>query len=147
MPLINLVRPVIPLVWGIGCTNGNHTMLFLPAILSGVFMALNIGGNGIAKSSGTPFGAGTLTITQTLLVAAVFKFSSAMISGGEVISTIHKGITDLKAMDLGLMQFVYIMISALLASALMLLFTPRKLAGSGTRILVGAVDTAMPTGR
>ncbi|PSJ79282.1 hypothetical protein C7N83_13175 [Neisseria iguanae] len=110
-------------------------------------MALNIGGNGIAKSSGTPFGAGTLTITQTLLVAAVFKFSSAMISGGEVISTIHKGITDLKAMDLGLMQFVYIMISALLASALMLLFTPRKLAGSGTRILVGAVDTAMPTGR
>ncbi|WP_165010664.1 inorganic phosphate transporter [Neisseria yangbaofengii] len=114
------------IVWGIGYTNGNHTMLFLLATLFGVFMAFNIGGNDVANSFGTSVGAGTLTITQALLVAAVFEVSGAVIAGGEVTSTIRKGIIDLKAMDLEPMQFVYIMMSALLASALWLLFATKK---------------------
>ncbi len=114
------------IVWGMGYTNGNHTILFLLATLFGVFMAFNIGGNDVANSFGTSVGAGTLTITQALLVAAIFEVSGAVIAGGEVTSTIRKGIIDLKAMDLEPMQFVYIMMSALLASALWLLFATKK---------------------
>lgn len=112
--------------WGLGYTGSNHTMLFLLATLFGVFMAFNIGGNDVANSFGTSVGAGTLTITQALLIAAVFEVSGAVIAGGEVTATIRKGIIDLDAMHLEPMQFVYIMMSALLASALWLLFATKK---------------------
>lgn len=81
------------IVWGMGYTNGNHTMLFLLATLFGVFMAFNIGGNDVANSFGTSVGAGTLTITQALLVAAIFEVSGAVIAGGEVTSTIRKALS------------------------------------------------------
>ncbi len=112
--------------WGLGYTNHNHTMLFLLATLFGVFMAFNIGGNDVANSFGTSVGAGTLTIPQALLIAAIFEVSGAVIAGGEVTDTIRKGIVDLKEMHLEPMQFVYIMMSALLAAALWLLFATKK---------------------
>lgn len=112
--------------WGLGYTNHNSVMLFLLATLFGVFMAFNIGGNDVANSFGTSVGAGTLTIPQALVVAAIFEVSGAVIAGGEVTNTIRKGIIDLKQMDLEPMQFVYIMMSALLAAAFWLLFATKK---------------------
>ena len=85
-------------------------------------MAFNVGGNDIANSFGTSVGSGTLTIPQALLIAAVFEVSGAVIAGGEVTDTIRKGIVDLNGMHLDPMQFVFIMMSALLAAALWLLF-------------------------
>ncbi len=112
--------------WGLGYTNHNHPTLFVLAMLFGIFMAFNIGGNDVANSFGTSVGAGTLTIPQALLIAAIFEVSGAVIAGGEVTNTIRKGIVDLKAMHLEPMQFVYIMMSALLAAALWLLFATKK---------------------
>lgn len=112
--------------WGLGYTGGHSTLLFLLATLFGVFMAFNIGGNDVANSFGTSVGAKTLTIKQALLIAAIFEVSGAVIAGGEVTATIRKGIIDLNAMNLEPMQFVYIMMSALLASALWLLFATKK---------------------
>ena len=112
--------------WGIGYTNGNHTPLFILATLFGVFMAFNIGGNDVANSFGTSVGAGTLTIKQALVVAAVFEVSGAVIAGGEVTKTIRKGIVDLSAMHVEPLQFVFIMMSALLAAALWLLFASKR---------------------
>lgn len=112
--------------WGIGYTQHNHITLFLLATLFGVFMAFNIGGNDVANSFGTSVGAGTLTIPQALLVAAVFEVSGAVIAGGEVTQTIRSGIVDLESLPMEPIQFVYVMMSALLAAALWLLFATKK---------------------
>lgn len=112
--------------WGLGYTNHNHTLLFILATVFGVFMAFNIGGNDVANSFGTSVGAGTLTIKQALAVAAVFEVSGALIAGGEVTDTIRKGIVDLSAVAIEPIQFVYIMMSALVSAALWLLFATKK---------------------
>ncbi|WP_028881670.1 inorganic phosphate transporter [Teredinibacter turnerae] len=114
------------LFWGFGYVNGNQGFIFVLATLFGVFMAFNIGGNDVANSFGTSVGAGTLTIKQALAVAAIFEVSGAVIAGGEVTSTIRKGIVDLSTVAIAPMQFVYIMMSALLAAALWLLFASKK---------------------
>ena len=40
----------------------------------GIFMAFNIGGNDVANSFGTSVGAGTLSVTQALAVAAILRY-------------------------------------------------------------------------
>ncbi|MCS4532711.1 inorganic phosphate transporter [Neisseria montereyensis] len=128
------------IIWGLGYTNGNHTTLFLLATGFGVFMAFNIGGNDVANSFGTSVGAGTLTIPQALIIAAIFEVSGAVIAGGEVTDTIRKGIIDLNQMHVEPMQFVYIMMSALLAAALWLLFASKKgLPVSTTHAIIGGI--------
>lgn len=112
--------------WALGYTQHNHVALLLLATAFGVFMAFNIGGNDVANSFGTSVGAGTLTIKQALLVAAVFEVSGAVIAGGEVTKTIRKGIVDLSAIEVDPMEFVYIMMSALLAAAIWLLIATRR---------------------
>lgn len=126
--------------WGLGYTHYNHVALFILATMFGVFMAFNVGGNDIANSFGTSVGSGTLTIPQALLIAAVFEVSGAVIAGGEVTDTIRKGIVDLGAMNLDPMQFVYIMMSALLAASLWLLFASYKgLPVSTTHAIIGGI--------
>lgn len=126
--------------WGLGYTHYNHSGLFILATFFGVFMAFNVGGNDIANSFGTSVGSGTLTIPQALLIAAVFEVSGAVIAGGEVTDTIRKGIVDLNAMHLDPMQFVFIMMSALLAAALWLLFASHKgLPVSTTHAIIGGI--------
>ena len=128
------------LVWGLEYTNHTQVTLFVLATLFGVFMAFNIGGNDVANSFGTSVGAGTLTIKQALLIAAIFEVSGAVIAGGEVTDTIRSGIVDLSKLDVRPMQFVYIMMSALLAAALWLLFASRNgWPVSTTHAIVGGI--------
>ena len=91
--------------WGLGYTGFNHTLLFLLACTFGLFMAFNIGGNDVANSFGTSVGAGTLSITQALIVAAIFEVSGALIAGREVTDTIITGIVDLSVIDIQPLQF------------------------------------------
>ncbi len=126
--------------WGIDYTNHNHVILFLLATGFGLFMAFNIGGNDVANSFGTSVGAGTLTIKQALIVAAIFEVSGAVIAGGEVTKTIRKGIVDLSIIQIEPMQFVYIMMSALLAAAVWLLIaTKRGWPVSTTHSIIGGI--------
>ena len=126
--------------WGLGYTNNQHVLLFVLVTLFGIFMAFNIGGNDVANSFGTSVGAGTLTIRQALLVAAVFEVSGAVLAGGEVTATIRGGIVDLSRMSVSPMQFVYIMMSALVAAAFWLLYATKKgYPVSTTHSIVGAI--------
>lgn len=128
------------LVWGIEYIHHQNTLLYILAVMFGLFMAFNVGGNDVANSFGTSVGAGTLTIKQALLIAAIFEVSGAVLAGGEVTNTIRGGIVDLKGIDVMLIDFVYIMMSALLAAGLWLLFATKKgYPVSTTHSIVGGV--------
>ncbi len=126
--------------WGLGYIQHHHSALFILAALFGIFMAFNIGGNDVANSFGTSVGAGTLSIPQALAVAAVFEVSGAMLAGGGVTDTIRNGIVDLGSMSLEPVQFVYIMMAALAAASLWLLFASQKgLPVSTTHSIIGGI--------
>ncbi|WP_201582761.1 inorganic phosphate transporter [Psychrobacter jeotgali] len=126
--------------WGLDYTMRQQTTLFIIATAFGIFMAFNIGGNDVANSFGTSVGAGTLTIPQALGVAAIFEVSGAVLAGGAVTDTIRKGIVDLDGLAVSPNQFIYVMLSALIAAAFWLLFaTKRGLPVSTTHAIIGGV--------
>lgn len=101
-------------------------IVLITTIIFAVFMAFNIGGNDVANSFGTSVGAGTLSMKQALVVAAIFEVSGAVLAGGEVTDTVRSGIVDLGAIDnLEPMNFAYIMMASLLGAAVWLLVATR----------------------
>ena len=126
--------------WGLDYTMHQQTPLFIVATAFGVFMAFNIGGNDVANSFGTSVGAGTLTIPQALGIAAIFEVSGAVLAGGEVTNTIRSGIVDLDGLSVTPNQFIYVMLSALIAAAFWLLFATKKgLPVSTTHAIIGGI--------
>ena len=63
---------------------------------------------------------------QALIVAAVFEVGGALLAGGSVTKTVRSGIVDLNKIDLMPMDFVYIMIAALMGAAIWLLVATKK---------------------
>jgi PiT family inorganic phosphate transporter len=124
--LLLLVSTIVFLMWGLEYTNHNQVLIFILASFFGLFMAFNIGGNDVANSFGTSVGAGTLSMKQALIVAAIFEVSGAVIAGGEVTKTIRGDIVNLSSLSIAPMQFGYIMMSSLLSAALWLLFASKK---------------------
>ncbi len=102
-------------------------------------MALNIGANDVANSMGPPVGSRAITMFGALLIAAIGNTAGAVIAGGDVVSTIAKGIIDPKPMaDIGI--FITAMLAALLAAALWLnLATWIGAPVSTTHAIVGGV--------
>lgn len=138
------------LYWGLGYTSYSHVVLFVLATVFGLFMAFNIGGNDVANSFGTSVGAGTLTIKQALAVAAIFEVSGAMIAGGAVTDTVRSGIVNLSTLiaepSFDAMDFVYIMMAALLAAGgWLLIATKRGWPVSTTHSIVGGIVGASVT--
>jgi solute carrier family 20 (sodium-dependent phosphate transporter) len=61
-------------------------------LLSGFYMAWNIGAHDVANAMGTSIGSRALTLRQAVLTAAVLEFSGAFLMGSHVTSTMQKGI-------------------------------------------------------
>ena len=138
--LLMLAISVYFVMWGLNYTNHQQVMLFLVATFFGIFMAFNIGGNDVANSFGTSVGAGTLTVTQALAVAAIFEVSGAVLAGAAVTDTIRSGIVDISNLGVSPNQFIYLMLSALIAAAFWLLFaTKRGLPVSTTHAIIGGI--------
>ena len=70
-----------------------YTILLIAGFI-GFFMAFGIGANDVANSMGTSVGSKAITIKQAIIIAAIFEFLGAFLAGGEVTSTIRKGIVD-----------------------------------------------------
>lgn len=116
------------------------TWYLVMAAAFGLFMAWGIGANDVANAMATSVGARALTIKQAILVAAVFEFAGAFLAGGQVTSTIRKGIIDTSAIIDTPDTLVFGMLSALLAAGIWLAIASRRgWPVSTTHSIVGAI--------
>lgn len=109
-------------------------------IAFGFFMAWGVGANDVANAMGTSVGAGALTIKQAVMIAAIFEFAGAYLAGGQVTSTIRRGIIDPVLFTETPELLVYGMVASLLAAGIWLLIA--SLNGwpvSTTHTIVGAI--------
>ena len=99
----------------VGNSVSGSYMLIAAAMIGG-YMALNIGANDVANNVGPAVGSKALTMTGAIIIAAIFEASGALIAGGDVVSTIKKGIINpdfIADAD----TFIWLMMAALLAGA------------------------------
>lgn len=114
-------------------------MTLIIAAMIGGYMAMNIGANDVANNVGPAVGSKALTLMGAIVIAAVFEASGALIAGGDVVSTIKKGIIN-PALIGDSDTFVWLMMAALLAAALWLnLATYLGAPVSTTHSIVGGV--------
>ena len=114
------------------------TMLIIAAVI-GAYMAINIGANDVANNVGPAVGSKALTLVGAILIAAIFESAGALIAGGDVVSTIKKGIID-PSMITDPDTFIWLMMAALLAGAVWLnIATAMGAPVSTTHSIVGAV--------
>jgi len=118
-----------------------HTTIFLVlAGCFGLFMAWGIGANDVANAMATSVGSKALTLKRAVIIAAIFEFAGAFLAGGQVTSTIRKGIIDADLLSGSPELLVYGMLAALLAAGIWLLVaTKYGLPVSTTHSIVGAI--------
>ena len=118
-----------------------YGLVFLAlACVFGLFMAWGIGANDVANAMGTSVGSRALTLKQAILVAAVFEFLGAYLAGGEVTSTIRKGIIDPELLTDSPQLLVYGMLASLASAGTWLLIASRfGWPVSTTHSIVGAI--------
>jgi PiT family inorganic phosphate transporter len=116
----------------------NNTFLIIGAVF-GAYMAMNIGANDVANNVGPAVGSKAMTMMWAIIIAAVFEAMGAFIAGGDVVSTIKKGIIDPALID-DPDIFIWAMTAALLSAALWLNFaTSIGAPVSTTHSIVGGV--------
>ncbi|MFV2058095.1 MAG: inorganic phosphate transporter, partial [Thiohalomonadales bacterium] len=101
------------------------TTFIILACLFGLFMAWGVGANDVANAMGTSVGSGAITIKQAIIIAIIFEFAGALLAGGQVTSTIRKGIIDVSDLSGSPELLVYGMLSSLLAAAIWLMIATR----------------------
>lgn len=106
----------------------------------GLFMAWGIGANDVANAMATSIGSGALTIKKAIIIAAVFEFAGAVLAGGEVTSTIRKGMVDSSLFGDKPEVLIYGMLASLLAAGTWLFLASKKgWPVSTTHSIVGAI--------
>ena len=118
----------------------NELLYLALAGLFGLFMAWGIGANDVANAMATSVGSRAITVKQALIVAAVFEFAGAVLAGGEVTSTIRKGIVDQSLLVDTPELLIFGMLASLLAAGTWLLIASRRgWPVSTTHSIVGAI--------
>jgi len=83
----------------------------------GAYMAVNIGANDVANNMGPAVGAKALSMGGAIVIAAICESAGALLAGGDVVSTISKGIIDPASVE-DAQVFIWAMMAALVSSAL-----------------------------
>ncbi|PHR19047.1 MAG: anion permease [Hoeflea sp.] len=92
-------------------------VVIIAAAMIGAYMALNIGANDVANNVGPAVGSQAMTLGVALAIAAIFESAGALIAGGDVVSTISKGIIDPVAVS-DPNVFISAMMAALVSAAM-----------------------------
>ena len=132
---------VAVLGYSFAASGGVTNNLFLAiATVFGAYMAMNIGANDVANNVGPAVGSKALTMGGAIVIAMIFEAAGAIIAGGEVVSTIKKGIINIDGFGQDTESFIWAMMAALLAAALWLnMATFAKAPVSTTHSIVGGV--------
>ncbi|MCX8954881.1 inorganic phosphate transporter [Ruegeria sp. NA] len=93
------------------------TYIVVAAAAFGAYMAINIGANDVANNMGPAVGANALTMGGAIVIAAVAESAGALLAGGDVVSTISKGIIDPASVQ-NSNVFIWAMMAALISSAM-----------------------------
>lgn len=142
-----LVGPGIALVFMVGAGlaaatvmgAGPGTWVVVMAAVIGAYMALNIGANDVANNMGPAVGAKAVTLGGALLIAAICETAGALLAGGDVVSTVSRGIVAPESVAEPQI-FIWAMMAALLAGALWInLATLLGAPVSTTHSIVGGV--------
>lgn len=113
--------------------------ILITAAAFGAYMAINIGANDVANNVGPAVGSKALTLGGAIIIAAIFESAGALIAGGDVVSTIKKGIID-PSLITDSNTFIWLMMAALLAAAIWLnIATALNAPVSTTHSIVGGV--------
>ena len=113
LAFIVLVGLLAGFVWG-----GQPTSLIVvAAAVFGAYMALNLGANDVANNMGPAVGANALTMGGAIVIAALCESAGALLAGGDVVSTISKGIITPESLS-NTGTFIWAMMAALISSAL-----------------------------
>lgn len=136
-----LLFMVLALVYSYNISgDGTSSLILAVATVFGAYMAMNIGANDVANNVGPAVGSKALTMGGAIIIAMIFEAAGAIIAGGDVVSTVKKGIIDINGFGGNTQDFVWAMMSALLAAALWLnLATFARAPVSTTHSIVGGV--------
>lgn len=119
--------------------DGSGHILLIVAAMIGGYMALNIGANDVANNVGPAVGSKALTLVGAIVIAGFFEAAGALIAGGDVVSTIKKGIIDPSTIKDSAV-FIWLMMAALLSGAIWLnIATAVGAPVSTTHSIVGGV--------
>lgn len=131
---------IMIMLWtSITMTEISHNYMLIAAAMIGAYMAMNIGANDVANNVGPAVGSRALTLSGAILIAAIFEATGALVAGGDVVSTIKKGIID-PALINDTDVFIWLMMAALLAGAIWLnVATALGAPVSTTHSIVGGV--------
>jgi inorganic phosphate transporter, PiT family len=134
-----LFLAAIVLIGGTLFGNQNNGLLIVAAAAIGGYMALNIGANDVANNVGPAVGSKALTMTGAIIIAAICESAGALLAGGDVVSTISKGIISPENVS-NTETFVWLMMAALISAALWInLATILNAPVSTTHSIVGGV--------
>jgi len=118
---------------------GTDHHILITAAAFGAYMALNIGANDVANNVGPAVGSKAVSLLGAIMIAAIFESTGAILAGGDVVSTIKKGIID-PSLIADANTFIWLMMAALLAAAIWLnVATALNAPVSTTHSIVGGV--------
>jgi PiT family inorganic phosphate transporter len=126
--------------------------LFILILVSGFYMAWNIGANDVANAMGTSVGSGALSLRQAIMIAAVLEFCGAFFLGSHVSETMQSGIINPEYFADEPKQLLLGMLSALIGTGVWLqiasyfgwpVSTTHSIVGAivGFGVLIGGVDS------
>jgi inorganic phosphate transporter, PiT family len=96
------------------------TILLIVILITGFYLAWNIGANDVANAMGTSVGSGALTLRKAVIIAAFLEFSGAFFFGSHVSKTMQSGIINPEVFNYQPRIFVYGMLASLASAGIWL---------------------------